>query len=355
MAILLAGDVGGTKTTLRLASASPAPAAEPAVLETLHEARFPSAEFPDLVPIVRRFLTAAAAELDREPPVGRPAAACFGIAGPIAGNACRLTNLSWSLSGSRLEQELDVPEVRLINDFAAIGYGVPELAATDFHTVQPGRPERAAPIAVIGAGTGLGEGFLIPEPDGSHRVFGGEGGHADFAPRSGIEVELQRYLRRSLDLTRVSVERVVSGRGIVSIYSFLRSREPSLESPAMAEVFAAHERGGEIDLAAEVSRAAMAKQDRLCEEAMRLFIEAYGAEAGNLALKLLPRGGLYVAGGIAGKILPLIRQGPGPFLASFLDKGRMRPELERIPVHVVLDGNVGLIGAARYASRLVAP
>jgi glucokinase len=156
-----------------------------------------------------------------------------------------------------------------------------------------------------------------------------------------------------MNLPRVSVERVVSGRGIESIYSFLRSREPSLESPVTAELFAAHARGHQVDMAAEVSTAAMAKQDRLCEKAMRLFIAAYGAEAGNLALKLLPRGGLYVAGGIAAKILPLIRE--GAFLDSFLAKGRMRPELERIPVHVVLDANVGLIGATRYACRLVAP
>jgi glucokinase len=356
---LLAGDIGGTKTTLRLVRSDRGAMIAGTLL---HEARYPSADYPDLVPIVRRFLSAAEPKLTQAP---RPAAACFGIAGPIADNACKLTNLTWSLSGSRLEHELDIPQVHLINDFAAIGHGVPALAPVDLHTLQPGQPDPTAPIAIIGAGTGLGEGFLIPDPAGGHQVFGSEGAHVDFAPRSQLELELMLYLRKTLDLTHVSVERVVSGLGITSIYAFLRSREPSLESPAMAEAFAAWERqqNGErktVDLAAEIGRAATARQDCLCVQTMKLFVESYGAEAGNLALKLLPRGGLYVAGGIAPKILPLLRDGghdggPPPFLEAFLDKGRMRGELARIPVHVVLNANVGLLGAALHAADLLRP
>ena len=350
---LLAGDIGGTKTILRLVRSDPEAAATALpVLTLLHEGRYASGDYTDLVPIVRRFLDSAGAELEREP---RPVAACFGIAGPVVDNACKLTNLTWSLSGPRLERELGMAEVRLINDFAAIGHGVPALPPQDLHTLQQGRPDPAAPIAVIGAGTGLGEGFLIPDAGGRHRVFASEGGHVDFAPRSELELELLRHLRETMNLTHVSVERIVSGRGIASTYAFLRSRDPSLESPAMAEVFAAweRERGRErktVDLAAEISRAAMEERDHLCERTMALFIEEYGAEAGDLALKLLPRGGLYVAGGIAPKVLPLIRR--GRFLEAFLDKGRMRVQLERIPVHVVLNSHVGLIGAAAHAAQL---
>lgn len=288
MSILLAGDVGGTKTILRLVrtAAGGAP-------EVLHEERYRSKEHPDLVPIVHRFLDAAAVELAEPPAVS---AACFGVAGPVVGDTSELTNLSWSLSASRLARELDIPRVRLINDFEAIGHGIPELAETDLRTLQPGRPERAAPVAVIGAGTGLGQAFLIPGPNGAdHRVFCTEGGHSDFSPQSELEIGLLRYLRQAMDLPHISVERVVSGRGIASIYEFLRIREPSLETPAMAEVYTTWQReiGRErrsVDIAAEVSGAAIAGDDPLSEQAMRLFVAAYGGEAGSLALKILPMG-----------------------------------------------------------------
>ncbi len=372
MTVLLAGDIGGTKTYLRLARAEPAAeagareAGPPAALTVLAEERYRSTEDPDLTPIVRRFLTSAAAELGGEP---RPAGACFGIAGPVVGDTCEVTNLGWSLSAPRLEHELGIPEVWLINDFAAIGHGVLGLGGAALHTLQPGRPDAAAPIAVLGAGTGLGEGFLIPEPGrkAGPRIFGSEGGHVGFAPRSELELELLHYLQQALNLTHVSVERVVSGQGITWIYEFLRRRSAgpryagAHESPAMATVFNTWkaEIGGDpptgrraktVDLAAEVSRAAIAG-DPLSEQAMTLFLEAYGAEAGNLALKLLPYGGLYIAGGIAAKNLPLIKR--GGLLVAFRDKGRMRPHLERVPLHVVLDPRVGLLGAALYAARRV--
>lgn len=336
MSLFLAGDVGGTKTILRLVRSAH---------EILHEASYPSQEFPDLVPIVRRFLAAA-------PSSAVPDAACFAIAGPVAANASELTNLAWSLSGARLEHDLGIPHVRLINDFAAVGHGVVGLGTEALRTLQPGTPDPAAPIAVIGAGTGLGQGFLIPT-SGGHQAFASEGGHADFAPRSTLEFQLLAYLQEAHRLTRVSVERVVSGLGIAAIYEFLRDRELARESPAMTELFRSWKqelgrKGKTVDLAAEISRAARAGSDELCRETMRLFLEAYGAEAGNLALKLLPYGGLYVAGGIAAKNLPLLEE--GRFLDTFLAKGRMRPLLERVPVHVVLDAKVGLVGAALVAS-----
>ncbi len=369
MTQLLAGDVGGTKTILRLVRAEPAAAAgareaaprnagPPPALTILGEERYRSADDPDLAPIAQRFLAAAG---DGTP----PAAACFGVAGPVADDACEVTNLGWSLSGSRLERELGIPEVRLINDFEAICHGVLGLGADDLHTLQPGRPDPAAPIAVLGAGTGLGEAFLIPGAagprkagprNGGPRAFATEGGHADFAPQSELEFQHLRYLREAMGLRHVSVERVVSGPGITWIYDFLRGREPALETPPMAALYATWKRElGDprktVDLAAEISRSAIAGDDSLSEQTMKLFVAAYGTEAGNLALKLLPYGGLYVAGGIAAKNLPLLEG--GGFLAAFLDKGRMRSHLERVPVHVVLDPRVGLVGAALYAARLL--
>lgn len=346
MATLLAGDIGGTKTILRLIET------RDEELAIRAERTYASKAYSGPAPIVVEFLAAAAAATGER---RRPAAACFGVAGPVSGNTSRVTNLPWTLAGERLAHELEIPRVELINDFVAVGHGVTGLAPEALHTLQPGRPDAAAPIAVIGAGTGLGEGFLIPRP-GGHRVFATEGGHADFAPRSPLESELLGDLRESLQLTRVSVERVVSGRGIAAIYEFLRRRGVGRESPALAAAFDTWQRelGKErptVDLAAVVSRAAIAEADPLCTETMDVFVGAYGAEAGNQALKLLPYGGLYVAGGIAAKILPLIER--GGFITAFKDKGRMKPLLERVPVHVVLDPKVGLIGSARRAAELL--
>lgn len=351
MTVLLAGDTGGTKTILRLVEAEPSSTKSEPSLTTLHEQRYRSAEYPDLVPMVRSFLKAA------EQATGKallPAKACFAIAGPVVDNASKLTNLGWTLDAERLSQELKIPAVALINDFVAVGYGILGLEPSDLHTLQAGKPDPEAPIGVIGAGTGLGEGFLIRHPTG-YRVYGTEGGHTCFAPRNELEFQLLRYLMEKYRLMRVSVERVVSGMGIVALYQFLRDRQMADESPELTE--ARHQWESEIgksektvDLGAIIGAAALEKGDRLCELTLSLFVELYGMEAGNLALKLLPYGGLYVAGGIAPKILPLLTE--GSFLQAFNDKGRMSPLMERVPVHVVLNPSVGLIGAALYAARL---
>jgi glucokinase len=347
---VLAGDIGGTKTILRLVNAevSNTGLAIP-VLTTLWEKTYASKGFADLVPMVHQFFKEAA---ESSVSISAMASACFGIAGAVVNNASELTNLSWSLSGERLQRALDIPQVTLINDFAAIGYGIAGLQDGQLATLQAATPDDAAPIAIIGAGTGLGEGFFIPGPDGTLRAFPSEGGHTDFAPRSGLEFQLLNYLLEKNSLPRVSVERVVSGTAIASIYQFFRDTNPREESSAMAEIYEtwSREMGKKdktVDLAAEVSKAALAGGDFLCEQAMNLFIAAYGAEAGNLALKILPYGGLYVAGGIAPKILPMLQQ--GAFMKAFCSKGRMRPLLEKIPVHVILEPRVGLIGAALMA------
>jgi glucokinase len=265
-----------------------------------------------------------------------------------------LTNLNWFLEARRLEKELAIARIRLINDFAAVGYGILGLETTDLHTLQEVTPQPDAPIAVLGAGTGLGEGFLIQQP-GGYQVFASEGGHTDFAPRTGLEFQLLQYLLEKYDIQRISVERVVSGQGIVAIYQFLRDRQIAPESAEIGQVIRTWEQETgrsekSVDPAATIAQAALEKRDRLSEQTLQMFVDAYGAEAGNLALKLLPYGGLYVAGGIAAKILPLIKE--GQFLRAFGQKGRVSSLLERVPVHVILNPQVGLIGAAIGASRL---
>ncbi len=346
MTLLLAGDIGGTKTILQLVETS-----VEGELHTLYEATYLSGQFPDLVPMVQQFIEASAQQLGNTP---APHKACFAIAGPVVKNTAKLTNLTWELDAKRLEQELGIAHVSLINDFAAVGYGVLGLSQLDLHTLQAGQHQLDAPIAVIGAGTGLGEGFLIQQSNQA-TVFGSEGGHADFAPRTELEFLLLKYLLDKHNIQRVSVERVVSGQGIVAIYQFLRDRQIASESAEIGKIISTweHEIGQSektVDPAATIAKAALEKRDRLCEQTMQIFVEAYGAEAGNLALKLLPYGGLYVAGGIAAKILPLIEQ--GNFLHAFTHKGRVSSLLESVPLHVVLNPQVGLIGAAICAARL---
>lgn len=340
MTLLLAGDIGGTKTILRLVEASDKP-----LLNTLHEERYSSKDFPDLVPIVKQFLAAT------DTPI--PQKACFAIAGPVVNNTAKLTNLAWFLDTWRLQEQLGIAQVALINDFAAVGYGIFGLEAEDILTLQEGKPNPEAPIGIIGAGTGLGQGFLI-KTGSAYQVFPSEGGHSDFAPRTELEFQLLKYLLDKHDIQRVSVERVVSGMGIVSIYQFLRDRKIAPESPEVAQAVRTWEQeaGQEksVDPGAAIGTAAVEKRDRLSEQTMQLFVEAYGAEAGNLALKLLPYGGLYIAGGIAPKILPLLKN--SSFLLNFSSKGRMRSILQDIPVHIILNLQVGLIGAAISASRL---
>lgn len=349
MTYLLAGDIGGTKTILRLVQAHEPNPATPVILKTEFERTYSSQAYPDLVPMVKEFLHQAAIDGGH---AYAPERACFAIAGPVVNNTSSLTNLAWSLEGDRLQAELDLHRVELINDFEAVGYGVFGLAPDDIHTLQEGEPDGNAPVAIIGAGTGLGQGFALAT-SGRPLVFPSEGGHVDFAPRSELEFQLMRYLIDKHQISRVSVERVVSGQGIVAIYQFLRDREFATETPEVAEAITAWERQTglstkTIDPAAVISLAAAEGRDRLCQKTMEIFVSAYGAEAGNLALKLLPYGGLYVAGGIAAKNLALMIA--GTFFEAFSHKGRVSPLLDRVPVYIVLNPQVGLIGAALRAA-----
>ncbi|MBR8829569.1 MAG: Glucokinase [Chroococcopsis gigantea SAG 12.99] len=349
MSLILAGDIGGTKTRLRILKTEDYIGQFVPKQTVIHEKKYCSRDYPDLSPLVKSFLEECWQLDGKTYPIDK---ACFGIAGPVVRETCELTNLSWSLGSDRLARELSIPTIKLINDFTAVGYGLLGLEADDLYDLQYIKPDLNTPIALLGAGTGLGQGFLTPLPGGGYQVFGSEGSHADFAPRSAIEYDLLNYLLEKLELERLSVERVVSGNGIINIYRFLRDRYPQKESPAMNEYFQAwfNQQGQPhptIDLAGKISKSAMQEKDPLCQETMKIFMSAYGAEAGNLALKILPYGGLYIAGGIAPKIISLFTE--EDFMSSFLAKGRLRPVLEKIPVKIVLNSQVGLIGAGLCA------
>ncbi len=330
MTQLLAGDIGGTKTLLHLSQLTATG------LVTLHEASYPSANFKHLSPIVRQFLR----EAENSDPI---AAACFAIAGPVQNDQSLVTNLSWQLDARQMEPDLGIAQIRLINDFAAVGYGILALQPEDVVVLQDRPKVSQAPMAVLGAGTGLGEALLIWQGD-DYAVQATEGGHADFAPRTDLEVGLMTFLRSRHG--RVSVERVVSGQGIYNIYEYLRSASFAVASDAVEAQFE------QKDPAAVIATHALANSDILCAKALELFVAAYGAEAGNLALKSLPYGGLYLAGGVGAKILPKLQD--GTFLENFSDKGRMRSLLENISISLIINPKVGLLGAALYAQKLAA-
>ncbi len=343
MTQLLAGDIGGTKTILRWLEAN-----DSQQITVRHEMEYPSQQYEDLVPMVNVFLQEAEQNSGASP---APERACFAIAGPVVDGTSELTNLGWQLSEARLGEVLKLKQVTLINDFAAIGYGIPGLTSQDLRCLQIGAAVPTAPIAVIGAGTGLGQCFVIPQANGPSRVFATEGGHADFAPRTALEFRLLEYIQESRELTHVSAERIVSGQGVVAFYQFLRDRESMIEDPSVAQIIRNWEQAEEYsddqpDPGATIAQAA--SNNPLCERAMTLFCEAYGAETGNLALKLLSYGGVYLAGGIASKNVD--RLSNGGFIKAFLDKGRMEPLLKRMPVQVILNRQVGLIGAGLYAA-----
>ncbi len=335
---VLAGDVGGTKTVLRLVSTATG------TPQALHTQRYESARYPGLDAIVREFLSALSA-LSAEL-AAPPRAAAFGVAGPVVDGACATTNLPWHLSERTLAEACDFDTVRLMNDFEATAYGVLDLPASAVVALHHGEPRARGAIAVIGAGTGLGEALVVDRRtsavSGDWLVVPGEGGHSDFAPFDERTAGLWRYLRERHG--HVSWERVVSGLGIVSIYDYLRDSGACAESPAIASELAAH------DPNAVIGRHAVAGSDPLCVATIDLFAECYGAEAGNLALKGLATGGVFLAGGIAPKILPRLRA--GGFVERFRDKGRLSYVVDAIPVHVVLDQDVPLHGAVRVALEL---
>jgi len=326
--MILAGDVGGTKVHLALYDFTEG---------KLHHSRdkqYPAKEYLGLEEIVKEFLG-----------TDRVSAACFGVPGPVRDGRLRLTNLPWTLDSRELAKNLGIDHVFLINDLEANGYGVAELGPDQIYPLSEGDASQIGNRGLIAAGTGLGEGILAWNGR-IHVPYPSEGGHTDFGPRNEEEIELLRFLQRKYD-GRVSYERVVSGMGLTNIYEFLRDSRGVEEPKWLAEKIAeAH------DPNSVITEMALSAKSEICAKALDMMVSIYGAEAGNLALKVLSVGGLYVGGGIAPRILEKLKD--GTFLKAFQDKGRLSQLLINMPVRVILDSGAALLGAAAYAEARAA-
>jgi len=332
--MILAGDVGGTKVHLAIYNFVGGR------LDLVREKKFPSSEYGSLDEVVRAFLGEGGQTKEEI------VAACFGCPGPVRDGRLKLTNLPWTLDERELEKSVGIEHIFLINDLEANGYGIPELAPDKVFALLKGDPKAVGHRGLVSAGTGLGEALLIWDAKTQkHRPIPSEGGHCDFAARNDREIALLEYLRRTLN-GRVSFERVVSGLGIKNVYAFLRD-DQKMEEPAWLR-----DRIQSEDPNAVIGQCGEDGSSEICAETLRMFASAFGAEAGNVGLKVLAAGGIYLGGGIAPKILKTL-QG-GEFAQAFLDKGRLSPLLEAMPVRVILDDTCALLGAAAFAEARAA-
>ena len=325
--MILAGDVGGTKVHLALYDFIDGK------LKYSHEERYAAKDYSGLEEIVKEFLGAH-----------EVTAACFGVPGPVRDGRLRLTNLPWTLDSRELSVTLGITHVFLINDLEANGYGVAELTADQVYTLSEGGSSQIGNRALIAAGTGLGEGMLIWNGH-AHVPFPSEGGHTDFAPRNEDEIDLLRFLKQKYN-GRISQERVVSGMGLSNVYEFLREVRGIDEPASLAK------RMAKEDPNAVITELALAAKSEICEKTLDMFVSAYGSEAGNLALKLLSVGGVYIGGGIAPRILEKLKD--GTFIKAFTDKGRLSQLLINMPVKIILESRAALLGAAAYAEARAA-
>lgn len=333
--LLLAGDIGGTETRLRLVDTQ---------LQTVKEKEYSSKSYPDLESIVNEFLKGVDS---------RPVKACFAIAGAVLQGKGKITNLQWSeLDEVKLQEALNIERVCLINDFVAIAYNIILDKNKSIYTLQTGEFYSKSPIGIIGAGTGLGKAFIIPMGN-SYQAFPSEGGHSNYASRNELEDKLLVALRPKFQtesdregILSVDEEGILSGPGIVDIFKFLAPQYPEC-SGSVEEIL------NQPDPAKEIAETATSGTNPLCEKTMDVFIEAYGAIAGDFALNLLPFGGLYLAGGIAAKNVDLIKTRKELFLTAFNNKVRVDEKLlKRIPIHIVLNQLEGLMGAVRYVAQM---
>lgn len=326
---LLAGDVGGTKTILALFEVGGGSR------DAVAESTFPSADYGSLEAMAAAFLGAQRAQA---------AAACFGVAGPVVGGRVRVTNLPWVIDAGVLKDALGLRAVHLINDLAALACAVPALEAADLETLYAGEAVEHGTLAVVAPGTGLGEAFLTW--DGSrYHVHPSEGGHSDFAPTSDLEDGLLRYLRERFG--HASYDRICSGKGLPLMYAYLRDCGQAREPEAFAR-----EMAGAGDSARLIVASAIGERERfeICEATLNLFMSILGSEAGNMVLKVMATGGLYLGGGIPPRILPQLKA--APFLDAFLNKGRLSDVVKRTPVRVILNTRAALLGAARYGMEM---
>lgn len=324
MSRVIAGDIGGTKTRLAIIEV------DGSRVNVECESNYPSREFPTFEALLTDFLK----------PSQLPVHAAFGVAGPVMERTVRTTNLPWYIEADALQQRFGFKTCVLLNDLEATAYGLPALDAEDLRVLQRGDPDACGNVAIIAAGTGLGEAGLYWDGQ-CHHPYATEGGHASFSPQNELEFALLRHLQ--LRHIHVSWERVVSGMGLRVLHDFLRSYRKS----AVPEWLENEMQAG--DAVAAISRAALAESDDICIETLDIFVRLYGAEAGNLALKTMSCGGLYVGGGIAPRILPLLQR--DIFMQAFLNKGRMRPLLEAMPVRVILNDRAALYGPALRAAQ----
>lgn len=323
---ILAGDIGGTHSRLALCDVAGS------VVRRDIQVNYDSRRYESLAAIARAFISEHHIEVHH---------ACFGVPGPVQGRRARVTNLPWKVDADDLERELGIDSIYLLNDLEASAHGLATLSEADFRELRAGDPGAVGNAGLLAAGTGLGEAGLFWDGQ-RHRPFACEGGHTDFAPADDLEIELLRFLQSRVG-GHISWERVVSGPGLVSLYEFLGSRDPGARSKALAEAMA------EGDAAEEISRAAMEDSDSLAERAVMWFLALYGAEAGNVALKYLATGGIFLGGGIAPKLARLLPE--SDFVERFEDKGRMRALLERMTLSIVMNDKAALQGAASYAGR----
>lgn len=331
--MLLAGDIGGTKTHLAIFSP------DKGEREPLIEHIYPSAQYANLETIVQAFLGEVDQTITR---------AVFGVAGPVVNHEATITNLPWVIRTARLQDILQIKEVTLLNDLQAIAYAVPFLQENDLCTLNDGDLQPRQPIAVIAPGTGLGEAYLTWQA-GGYVAHASEGGHADFAATNELEMSLLRYMLRVYD--HVSYEKVCSGLGIRNLYSFLKNTGYAPEPPWLAKELIESN-----DPTPPIVSAALNHEQQPCElavAALRLFVSILGAEAGNLALKLMSTGGVYLGGGIPRRILPWLEH--KYFMQAFLHKGRFSSTLIRFPVHVILNNNAALLGCACLGLELSPP
>lgn len=323
--MILAGDIGGTNTRLAFFEY------REKRLHSIVMENFSNKEYKSLEDIIKEFQTRERHKADY---------ACFGVAGPVKEGKAEVTNLDWVLDERSLEKELNLKVARLVNDLEANAHGIDELEEKDFFTLNKGIANHEGGAALIAAGTGLGEAGLFRDK-GKLKPFPSEGGHAGFAPENELETELLLYLQK--EYGHVSFERTLSGPGLHNIYRFLLHTGRGSESTLIKERFVKEEPAGVI------SNAALEENDPISMAALDIFVSIYGSEAGNLALKLLSTGGLYIGGGIAPKIIDKLK---GPlFMESFANKGRMSPLLKAIPVHVILNDKTALLGAASVAAE----
>jgi glucokinase len=326
LSYILAGDIGGTKTELALFDA-----ARPNVSGLVKEERFVSRDFDSLESLVEKFLDGHTERL---------AAACFGVAGPVIEDVSRITNLPWLIDEEAMRRRFGVGQVHLINDLEATGHGILGLSDDQLVVLNKGDAVEHGNRAVIAAGTGLGE-AAFRWTDDRYEVLASEGGHADFAPRNEIEIELLRFLLTKHK--RVSYERVLSGPGLVNVYDFLKARDGAVHDGLDDEL------ANSEDKAKAISKAGMENKSELAAQALDIFAAMYGAQAGNLVLTFNATGGIYLAGGIAPKLAAKLSD--GTFLRAFKDKGRLSPMVAASPVFIVMNPKTALMGAAKYAAE----